>query len=105
MKPNDNSTDTILVVMDGGRRAHSIVAQILASGRNVVITGPSQRALVPYNDASIHDHVLTVVSDPSDPAQIERVIERAADTLGSVIMIVDPGGLLADIDSADRRVA
>ncbi len=105
MKPNDKTTDTILVVMDGSRRAHSIVAQILASGRNVVLTGRSQRALVPYNDASIHDRVLTVVSDPSDPAQIERVIERATDTIGSVIMIVDPGGLLADIDSADRRVA
>lgn len=98
-------TDTVLVVTDGSARARAVAQQVLRSGRNLVLTGPSNRDLVPYVDASVRDRVWTVVSDPSDPAQISDIIERATDTVGPVIMIVDPGGLLVDVAAADRRVA
>ena len=105
MTSTEHHTDTILVVMDGTGRARAIVQQILRSGRNVALTGTSSHDLVPYVDASVRDRVWAVVSDPTDPAQIDAVIERATDVVGPVIMIVDPGGLLSDVHSADRRVA
>ncbi|AZG43793.1 SDR family oxidoreductase [Gordonia insulae] len=99
------ATDTVLVVMDGSSRARAIVHQIVRSGHNVALTGPSPRDLVPFVDAAVRHQVWAVVSDPSDPEQIAAVIERASDVVGSVIMIVDPGGLLSDVHSADRQVA
>ncbi|ROZ84473.1 hypothetical protein [Gordonia sp. OPL2] len=105
MTSNERALDTILVVVDGTPRARSIVHQILRSGRNVAVAGSSSRDLVPYVDASVRDRVWAVVADPSDPTQIDAIIERATDTVGPVIMIVDPGGLLSDVHSADRRVA
>ncbi|GAA3690818.1 hypothetical protein [Gordonia hankookensis] len=101
----NTSTDTVLVVMDGSTRAHAIVHQVLRSGRNVVLTGPSSHDVVPFVDAAVRDRVWAVVSDPSDPDQVAAVIERATDIVGPVIMIVDPSGLLSDARSADRLVA
>ncbi|SLA02059.1 Uncharacterised protein [Mycobacteroides abscessus subsp. abscessus] len=49
--------------------------------------------------------MVTVIADPGDPTQIDAVIERASDTLGPVIMVVDPGGLLSDVHAADRHAA
>jgi NAD(P)-dependent dehydrogenase (short-subunit alcohol dehydrogenase family) len=105
MTSNEHALDAILVVMDGTARARSIMHQILRSGRNVAVAGTSSRDLVPYVDAAVRHRVWAVVADPSDPAQIDAIIERATDIVGPVIMIVDPGGLLSDVHSADRRVA
>ena len=98
-------TDTVLVVTDGTLRSHTIIDQILRSGRNVAVTGQSAKALVPYLDAGVHDRVWAVISDPADPDQIDSIIERATDTMGPVIMVVDPAGQLTDVSAADRNVA
>lgn len=97
--------DTVLVVTDGTLRSHAIIDQILRSDRNVVVTGESVKALVPYLDAGVHDRVWAVISDPSDSDQINSIIERATDKMGPVIMVIDPAGQLADINAADRSVA
>ena len=99
------TTDSMLVVMDGSTRAQSVVHEILRSGRRVVLTSAISHDLVPFIDASVSGRVWAVVSDPSDPVQIESIIERAEDRIGPVVMIVDSGGLLTDVAAADRRVA
>ncbi|NDK91890.1 hypothetical protein GYA93_20295 [Gordonia desulfuricans] len=98
-------TDTVLVVTDGTVRSTAIIDQLLHNGRSVAVTGRCTRDLVAYVDARVHDHVWAVVSDPSDPDQIATVIERATESMGPVIMVIDPGGLLDDVHDADRRVA
>lgn len=96
------TSDTVLIVMDGTPRTHTIAAQVLRSGYRVVVTGPSASQLVPYVDASVRHDVWTIVADP---AQIDAVIERATETMGPVIMNIDPGGRLSDVGAADRKVA
>ncbi|MFT4125998.1 MAG: hypothetical protein QM662_07170 [Gordonia sp. (in: high G+C Gram-positive bacteria)] len=98
-------TDTVLVVADGGLRTHTIVDGMLRAERNVVVTGPYARDLVPYLDAGVRDHVWAVIADPADPTQISDVIERATDRFGPVIIVIDPGGRLVDVAAADRNVA
>lgn len=99
------TSDTVLIVMDGTPRTHTIAAQVLRSGYRVVVTGPSASQLVPFVDASVRHDVWTIVADPADPAQIDAVIERATETMGPDIMIIDPGGRLSDVGAADRKVA
>ncbi|MFW0787163.1 hypothetical protein AAFP35_21915 [Gordonia sp. CPCC 206044] len=101
----NHHTDTVLVVLDGSLRSHAIVDQVLQSGRNVAVTGRRQHDLVPFVNAEVHDRILAIVADPAESAQIDAVIERAGDVMGPVVMIVDPGGLLGDVASADRKVA
>lgn len=101
----NSATDTVLVVTDGTRRSEMIVDQVLRSGRNAVVTGPRTRDLVSYVDAGVHARVWAVVADPADPDQIDSLIERATETMGPVIMVVDPAGQLRDVRAADRRVA
>ncbi len=98
-------TDTVLVVTDGSPRSRTVIDQVLRSGRNAVVAGRHTRDLVSYVDAAVHDQVWAVVCDPADPTQIEALIERAATTMGPVIMVVDPAGQLHDVHSADRHVA
>lgn len=98
-------TDTVLVVADGTLRSHTVIGQVLASGRNAVVASRSTKDLVPYIDAGVHEQVWAVVADPADAEQINDIIERATDKLGPVIMVVDPGGQLSDVASADRQVA
>ncbi|MGW0035969.1 hypothetical protein [Gordonia sp. NPDC003376] len=100
-----HATDTVLVVTDGTVRSTAIIDELLRNGRTVAVTGPAIRDLVAYVDAGVHDRVWAVVSDPSDPDQIATIIERATESMGPVIMVIDPGGLLHDIHDADRRVA
>ncbi|MCM3897361.1 hypothetical protein ND991_19325 [Gordonia sputi] len=97
--------DTVVLIMDGSVRAHSLARQILDRGKNLAIAGTRGHDLVPYVDAAVRDRVVTFIADPADPTQIDAVIERASDTLGPVIMVVDPGGLLADVRAADRHAA
>ncbi|UVF78263.1 hypothetical protein NWF22_24150 [Gordonia mangrovi] len=99
------TADSILVIMDGSTRAHTLVHDMLRTGRRVVLTAATSHDLVPFIDASVRAQVWAVVSDPSDPEQIDSIIERADDLVGPVVMIVDPGGLLADVAAADRQVA
>ena len=98
-------TDTVLLIMDGSVRAHSIARQILAAQKNLVVVGTHFHDLVPYLDATVRDNAMTVVADPAEPAQIDAVIERASESLGPVILVVDPGGLLVDVRAADRHAA
>ncbi|MEP9391379.1 hypothetical protein ABLE92_06830 [Gordonia sp. VNQ95] len=105
MHSTRHHTDTVLVVTDGSLRANTIIDQVLRSHRNLVVTGRNAHDLVPYIDAGVHDRVWTVVCDPSDPTQIDSLIERATDRMGPVIMVVDPAGQLRDVEAADRRVA
>lgn len=97
--------DTVLLIMDGSVRAHGVARQILDHGKHLAIAGTRCHDLVPYVDAGVHGRVLTVIADPADPSQIDAVIERAGETLGPVIMVVDPSGLLSDVRAADRHAA
>lgn len=97
--------DTVVLIMDGSVRAHCVARQILDRGKNLAVAGTRGHDLVPYVDAAVRDRVVAVIADPRDPTQIDAVIERASDTLGPVIMVVDPGGLLSDVHAADRHAA
>ncbi|MGV9826301.1 hypothetical protein [Gordonia sp. NPDC003429] len=97
--------DTILLVMDGSVRAHSVARQVLSAGKHLVVTGSCSRDLLPYVDAAVHDRTWVAIADPACPDQIDEVIDRATEMSGPVIMIVDPGGLLTDVATADRRAA
>ena len=103
--PPTNLCSAVLVVTDGTLRSRDIVMRSVGSGYNVVVVGRQAHDVVDYMNAALHEQVWTFVADPADPEQVSHIIERAIDIAGPLMMIIDPGGLLADVEAADRRVA
>lgn len=95
----------VLVVTDGTIRSHDVVMRSVGAGYNVVVVGRQAHDVVDYMNAALHEQVWAFIADPADPEQVERIIEHAIDIVGPLMMIIDPSGLLADVDAADRRVA
>lgn len=104
--PVTNLCSAVLVVTDAGTlRSRDIVMRSVGSGYNVVVVGRQAHDVADYMNAALHEQVWTFVADLADPEQVSHIIERAIDIAGPLMMIIDPGGLLADVEAADRRVA
>lgn len=103
--PYSPTTEAVLVVLDGTARSATIVTQVLHSGRVAAVIGSDRTQLAAYRRLAAHQPIWVADADPADPAAIDRVIESATTSIGPVIIILDPSGLLADVDAADRAVA
>ena len=103
--PVTHLCSAVLVVTDGTPRSHDVVMRSVGAGYNVVVVGRQAHDVVDYLNAGLRDQVWALIADPADPGQVDHIIERAIDIAGPLMMIIDPGGLLADVGAADRRVA
>ena len=103
--PGTRLCSAVLVVTDGTPRSRDVVMRSVGAGYNVVVVGRQAHDVVDYLNADLHEQVWAFIADPADPEQVSNIIEHAIDIAGPLMMIIDPAGLLADVDAADRRVA
>lgn len=85
------SADVVLIVLDGTERTRTLVRGLVDNDVRTALTSDSVHELVPLLSGVRRGLIYGVVADPSDPQQIDRLLDRVRQTLGAVTVILDPG--------------
>ena len=90
---SDSNTDSpvVLVFEAGSESGSELVHTLLASGCRVVATDLYATHLARMSNGYSADRVYLVAADPTDPRQLDRLLERARRRFGCIDSMTTPG--------------